>query len=99
MAKFIAIGEPVHDAERQALRILVDNLPDDYVVYGNAWITERGRGTFELDAVVVAPHAIYVVEFKSYRGTIQGNDNDWYTPETIRSSPIAPSAIERATCA
>ncbi len=27
-AKFIQIGDPAHDAERQALRFLVDGLPD-----------------------------------------------------------------------
>ena len=61
-AQFIPVGEPAHDAERQALRLIVEGLPDHYVVYGNPWLVERGGAVNELDAVVVAPHAIYVVE-------------------------------------
>jgi serine/threonine protein kinase len=93
VAKFISIGEPAQDAERQALKHLVDGLPDDYTVYGNAWLVERGGSIYEIDAVVVAPHAVYVVEIKSYRGVITGNDNDWFLPEPIRS----PLKLNRKT--
>ncbi len=92
-ARFIPIGEPSHDPERQALRFLVEGLPDDYTVYGNPWLVDRNGAVFELDAVVVAPHAFYVVEIKSYRGTIVGNDNDWYVPQPIRS----PLKLNRKT--
>jgi hypothetical protein len=92
-AKFIQIGEPAHDAERQALRFLVDGLPATYTVYGNAWLVERSGVVYELDAVVVAPHAIFVVEIKSYRGRIEGTDNDWWLPEKIRS----PLKLNRIT--
>jgi hypothetical protein len=80
-AKFIPIGEPAHDAERQALRFLVEGLPSDYTVYGNAWLVERSGVVYELDAVVVAWHAIFIVEIKSYRGRIEGTDNDWWLPD------------------
>lgn len=92
MAQFTPIGEPVNDAERQALRFLADNLPDDYHIYGTPWIVERGRSPFELGSVVVAPHAIFVVDFKNHRGTIQGNDHDWYLPEPTRS-PIKTNRL------
>lgn len=80
MAHFIPIGEPAHDAERQALRFLVDGLPRTYTVYGNPWLVERSGVIYELDAVVVAPHAVFVVEIKSFRGRIEGTDHDWYIP-------------------
>jgi serine/threonine protein kinase len=92
-AKFIPIGEPAHDNERQALRFLVEGLPENFTVYGNAWLVERSGGVFELDAVVVAPTAIFVVEIKSYRGRIEGTDNDWWLPEKIRS----PLKLNRIT--
>jgi serine/threonine protein kinase len=92
-AKFIPIGESAHDAERQALRFLVEGLTSSYTVYGNPWLVERSGGVFELDAVVVAPHAIFVVEIKSYRGRIEGTDNDWWLPEKIRS----PIKLNRVT--
>ena len=52
-ARFVPIGEPAHDAERQALRFLVDNLPDEYIVYGNPWLVERSGAVYELDG----PHS------------------------------------------
>ena len=61
-ASYIPIGEPAHDAERQGLRFLVEGLPTDYTVYGNSWLVERSGVIFDLDAVVVAPHAIFIVE-------------------------------------
>jgi serine/threonine protein kinase len=92
-AKFIPIGEPAHDAERQALRFLVEGLPSNYTVYGNPWLVERSGVVYELDAVVVAPRAIFVVEIKSYRGRIEGTDNDWWLPDKIRS----PLKLNRLT--
>lgn len=91
-AKFIPIGEPAHDTERQALRYLVEGLPADYTVYGNAWLVERTGVVYELDAVIAAPHAIYVVETKSYRGRIEGTDHDWYIPYPV-PSPLKKNRI------
>lgn len=93
MARFVPIGESAHEAERQALRFLTESLPESYVVYGNAWLVERTGAVYEVDAVVAAPHAIYVVEIKSYRGSIHGNDNDWYIPQPTRS----PLRLNRKT--
>ncbi|MBK7192658.1 MAG: protein kinase [Myxococcales bacterium] len=84
-ARFIKLGEPAHDSERQALRFLVDSLPATFTVYGNAWLVERSGVVHELDAVVVGPHAVFVVEIKGYRGTIEGTDYDWYLPEPVKS--------------
>lgn len=87
-AHFIPIGEPAHDAERQAIAFLVSSLPRSYTVYGNAWVVERGGVVYELDAIVVAPHAIFVVEIKSFRGRIEGTDNDWYVGGEAIKSPL-----------
>ena len=103
-AKHIALGEPAHDLERQAIRRIVDGLPDTFTVYSNAWLVERGDGgrggsdgptsmILEVDVIVAAPHAIYVVELKAYRNEVTGNDNDWYIPHPIRS----PLRLNRRT--
>ena len=94
MAELVPVGEPAHDAERQAIRFLVEGLPADYSVYSNALLAERSGVTYELDAVVVAPHGIYVVECKAYRGTVRGNDHDWY--ESARHLP-SPLKLNRKT--
>lgn len=92
-AKFIPIGQPAHDAERQAIRFLVEGLPADHTVYGNPWLVERTGVIYELDAVVVAPRAVFVVEIKSYRGRVDGTDHDWYVPHPVPS----PLKLNRIT--
>lgn len=92
-AKFIQIGEPAHDAERQAVRFLVEGLPESFTVYGSAWLVERSGVVYELDAVIVASHAIFIVEIKGYRGRTEGTDNDWWLPEKIRN----PLKLNRLT--
>ena len=92
-ARHIEIGESAHDLEKQALRFLVDGLGPNYTVYSNAWIVQRNGAIYELDAVVVAPQAIYVVEIKGHRGQVVGNDHDWYVPSPIRS----PIKLNRKT--
>lgn len=84
-AKYVVSGQPAHDLERQALRFLVDGLPAAYTVYGNPWLIDRNGAVYELDAVVVAPHAVYVVEIKTYRARIEGTDHDWYLPHPVPS--------------
>ncbi len=92
-AKHVEIGECAHDLERQAIRFLVDGLDESYTVFSNAWLVQRNGSIYEVDAVVCAPHALYVVEIKSYRGRIEGNDNDWYVPSPMRS----PIKLNRKT--
>jgi len=91
-AKFIQIGDASHDAERQALRFLVEGLPENFTVYGNTWLVERSGVIYALDAVVVAPHAVFVVDIESYRGRIEGTDHDWYVPHPI-TSPLKPNRM------
>jgi len=92
-AKIIPLGQPAHDAEREAITFLAAGLPDTWTVYSNPWLVDRSGAVYELDTVVVAPHAIYVVELKAYRGRIEGNDNDWWIPAPIRS----PLKLNRTT--
>ena len=93
MAHFISIGDAAHGSERQALHFLKEGLPNSHTIFANAWLTERSGVVYELDAVVVAPHAIFVVEIKGYRGRIEGTDHDWYIPHPIKS----PLKLNRKT--
>ena len=77
MAKVIPIGEPVNQAERQAIAHLRDKLPASYLVLHNFEI-ERGGELFEIDLAVVAPHAVYLVDVKGTRGLIDVYGSKWY---------------------
>ena len=96
-ARHQAIGRPVHEAEAHGIRILVNALPDSYIVYTNVELpTGRPGQTLEHDAVVIAPYGVFTVELKSWPGRIQGNRDRWTLADgTIVQSPI-PLANHKA---
>lgn len=84
-AQVINIGPSAHDDERQALQFLAQGLPSSATVFTNPWLMEPSGAVYELDAVVLLNHAIFIVEIKGWRGHLQGDVRDWYLPETRRS--------------
>ncbi len=89
MATVIPIGEPVNEAEREAIAYLRDHLPASYLVLHNFEIPRDGE-VFEIDVAVIAPHAVYLVDVKGTRGLIDVYGPKWY-PEGRQpfSSPLA----------
>lgn len=89
MARVIPIGEPVNDAERQAIAYLRDHLPTSYLLLHNLDVVRDGE-TFEVDIAVIAPHAVYLVDVKGTRGLIDVYGPKWY-PEGRQpfNSPLA----------
>ena len=89
-ARHVPKGEPVHDAEARGIQALVRELPDNYWVFSNIELASDRRGqTFEHDAVVLAPHAVFTVELKSWGGRIVGNRDRWTLADgTVVQSPI-----------
>lgn len=77
MATVIPIGEPVNEAERQAIAHLRDHLPANYLILHN-FETPRDGEAFEIDIAVVAPHAVYLVDVKGTRGLIDVYGPKWY---------------------
>lgn len=77
MAKIFPVGDPENDAEREAIRRLADQLPDDYAIFHNFEITTRRGFPYEVDVLVVGPHALYLCEVKGYRGRIHGDPSRW----------------------
>jgi serine/threonine protein kinase len=88
MATVVAIGEPVNDAERQAIAWLRDHLPGNYTIFHNFEIHRDGE-RFEVDLAVLSPHAVYLVDVKGTRGLIDVYGAKWY-PEGRQpfSSPL-----------
>ncbi len=85
--------EPQNDGERRVIDFLLKQLPPkgglqgwdgfgrqgaEYLLIPNFEIP-ADRGNFlEIDALLIAPHAIYVIEVKDWGRQIEGNDNEWY---------------------
>ncbi len=84
-ATVIDIGPSAHENEKAALAFLAQGLPSSAVVFTNPWLVEPSGAVYELDAIVVMPHSIYVVEVKGWRGHLSGELRDWYLPATRRS--------------
>ncbi|MES3021650.1 MAG: protein kinase [Pseudomonadota bacterium] len=77
MAKVIPVGQPVNDAERNAIAYLRDSLPDSFVLLHNFEIERHGE-RFEIDIALLTPHALYLIDVKGTRGTIDVYGNKWY---------------------
>lgn len=77
MAKVIPVGQPVNDAERSAIAYLRDRLPDSYILLHNFEIERQGE-RFEIDIALLTPLALYLIDVKGTRGTIDVYGNKWY---------------------
>ena len=67
-------GEPKGGEKRLIDELL--KLPDNYGIFSNYRI-EGGRDPLEMDAIVLAPHAIYVIENKDWHGEITADSTGW----------------------
>ncbi|MBK9263272.1 MAG: protein kinase [Polyangiaceae bacterium] len=90
-AKLVQIGKPKHRDEARGIQLVASTLPNDYVVYANVDLASGRRAghTFEHDALVLAPHAVFAVELKSWGGRISGNRDRW----TLEDGTPVPSPI------
>lgn len=78
-ARWFRKGPSAHESEEKGIRALVAALPDKYTLFSNVALPTGGRGsqTYEHDAVVVGPDAIFTVELKSWGGNVAGNRDRW----------------------
>jgi len=77
VTKVIPVGQPVNDAERAAIAHLRDRLPDSYILLHNFEIKRQGE-SFEIDIALLTPHALYLIDVKGTRGTIDVYGHKWY---------------------
>ncbi len=88
-ANWIAMGESANKAEERVFRYLEEQLPEDYTIYSNASITDDSGHTYECDAIVLARHAVYVIEIKDWSGIISGNARQWQLEDrATRPNPL-----------
>lgn len=73
-----------NDFEQLVVETLIKRLPDSYQLLPNFVIKPASNPhAFELDIVVLAPHALYVVECKNWIGKITGDDTEWRINDRI----------------
>lgn len=68
------------------------NLPNDYYLIPNGEYpgmnSKGGVEYWEYDCIVIAPHAIYNIENKDWKGKIEGDDNVWYVNDREQKNPL-----------
>ena len=77
--RIIAVGHTTHPHEREAYEFAVRELPDTdpYRLWAFVDLIAPSGCRYDLDLLVLAYHAIYLVEIKSYPGTVTGDGVDW----------------------
>lgn len=83
----------VNAGEKRLLDFLEVKLPDTYFLIPNVEIAStnpRNNRTqfWEYDLIVVAPHAIYNIENKDWKGRIEGADDYWYINDRQNPNPL-----------
>lgn len=83
----------VNAGEKRLLDFLEVSLPDNYYLIPNVEIAStnpRNNKTqyWEYDLIVIAPHAIYNIENKDWKGRIEGDDNYWYINDRQKPNPL-----------
>lgn len=70
-------GTPPNKFEQLVLDTYIQKLPRNYLLLPNFVLKQGTRNAYEMDIVVLAAHAIYVVECKEWYGHLTGDDWEW----------------------
>lgn len=83
---------PVNAGEERLMKFLEVKLPDNYYLIPNGeYPSKNPQGAiqyWEYDCIVVAPHAIYTIENKDYKGRLEANDDAWFCNGVEKPNPI-----------
>jgi len=107
MAKLVPppyFEDTVNPGERRLLDYLLVNLPNDYLLIPNIEVAStnpRNNKTqyWEYDLIVIAPHAVYNIENKDWKGRIEGGDTYWYINDKQRANPLKLGRLKTAILA
>lgn len=91
MAKLFPAGETVTDGEQRMLLYLERALPDRWFIVSNVFVY-TGKKNREIDAVIIGDHCIWVVNEKSYSGTITGDIHTWVLSDGSQEENIIDKA-------
>jgi serine/threonine protein kinase len=88
MAQLISAGPFATEGERKAARAL-QQLPADWIVICNK-VLPKGDRSYEIDFIVIGNHWVFLLDEKSWRGKILGNDQLWVRADGFSMrSPLA----------
>ncbi len=89
---------PVNAGEERLLKFLEVKLPDGYYLIPNGeYPSMNAQGAvqyWEYDCLVIAPHAIYNIENKDFKGRLEANDDSWFCNDTEKPNPIKSATFK-----
>ena len=90
MAELIsAAGDFATDGEKGAAELL-KQLPKSWLVICNKTLPTRNGRSYEMDFVVVGHRRVFLIDEKSWRGKIHGNEEQWVRADgSAERSPLA----------
>lgn len=94
----------VNAGEKRLMDYLEIKLPDNYYLIPNIELAStdpRNNQTryWEYDLIVVAPHAVFNIENKDWKGRIEGDDNYWYVNDNQKPNPLRTGRQKTAVLA
>lgn len=81
-------GGPVGPFEALVLETLRNALPRAWGLAPNFQLKQRGHDALEYDIVLLAPHALFVIEAKEWYGRLTGDDQEWLLNHTPKRCPM-----------
>src|SRR5579872_778694 len=88
MAEIVSAGSFATEGERRAA-LELKNLPSGWIVICNK-VLPRGDRSYEIDFIVIGDRWVFLLDEKSWRGRILGNDQLWVRADGFSMrSPLA----------
>lgn len=81
-------GGPVGPFEPLVLETLRLALPKGWGLAPNFQLKQRGHDALEYDIVLLAAHALFVIEAKEWYGRLTGDDQEWLLNHTPKRCPM-----------
>jgi serine/threonine protein kinase len=79
---------PNGNFERELVDELRRVLPESFKILPNFSVKQTGHAALEYDVVVLAPHAVFVLEAKEWYGRLTGDDTEWLINSTPKKCPM-----------
>jgi serine/threonine protein kinase len=89
MAKIVSAAQAfATEGERRAAEVL-KRLPDDWIVICNKVLPTPQGHSFEIDFIVIGEHWVFLLDEKSWRGKLEGNEEYWVRADGLSEhSPL-----------
>lgn len=92
MAELISAGPSYFatEGEQRAAALLQQQLPSDWIIICNKILPVQNDRSYEIDFIVIAKNWIFLLDEKSWRGRIRGDDEQWIRSNgAAERSPLA----------